>query len=69
MIKVVNLVAVIIAPIVVQYQGVKGGALFAVWVVALALVGVLGWAVTQSKKPAQSMVEEKPVSKSRSKKK
>jgi len=59
MIKVVNLVAVIIAPIVVQYEGVTGGALVAVWVVALALLGVLGWAVTQSKKPAQSMTEAK----------
>jgi K(+)-stimulated pyrophosphate-energized sodium pump len=57
MIKVVNLVAVIIAPIVVQYEGVTGGALVAVWVVALALIGVLAWAVTQSKKPAPSMVE------------
>ena len=57
MIKVVNLVAVIIAPIVVQYEGVTGGALVAVWIVALALVGVLGWAVVQSKKPAQSMMK------------
>jgi hypothetical protein len=57
MIKVVNLVAVIIAPIVVQYEGVTGGALVTVWVVALALLGVLGWAVAQSKRPAQSMVE------------
>ncbi|HEY5731591.1 MAG TPA: sodium-translocating pyrophosphatase [Anaerolineales bacterium] len=69
MIKVVNLVAVIIAPIVVQYEGVTGGALVAVWVVAFALLGVLGWAVSQSKKPAQSMVEVKPAGKSRSKKK
>jgi len=57
MIKVVNLVAVIIAPIVVQYEGVKGGTLVAVWVVALALIGLLAWAVIQSKKPAQSMSE------------
>jgi len=68
MIKVVNLVAVIIAPIVVQYEGVTGVALFAVWVVALALVGVLAWAVTQSKKPAPSMVEVKPAKKNKSKK-
>jgi len=69
MIKVVNLVAVIIAPIVVQYEGVTGGALVAVWVVALALIGVLGWAVMESKKPAQSMVEVKPAKKSQSTKK
>ena len=71
MIKVVNLVAVIIAPIIVQYEGVTGGALLAVWVVALALIGVLGWAVMESKRPAQSMGAEieVPKKKSTSKKK
>jgi K(+)-stimulated pyrophosphate-energized sodium pump len=69
MIKVVNLVAVIIAPIIVQYEGVEGGALFAVWVVAIALLGVLTWAVVQSKKPAQSMTEVKVEAKSKGKKK
>ena len=38
MIKVVNLVSVIIAPIVVQYAGVTGAALYAVWAVALVLI-------------------------------
>ena len=55
MIKVVNLVAVIIAPIVVQYQGVTGAALFVVWAVAIALIGLLAWAVMRSKAPAPSM--------------
>lgn len=55
MIKVVNLVAVIIAPIVVQYQGATGAALVAVWAVAFALIGVLAWAVMRSKAPAPSM--------------
>ena len=67
MIKVVNLVAVIIAPIVVQYEGVTGGALVVVWVVALALIGLLGWAVMESKRPAQSMVDAKPARKSKTK--
>ncbi|MCC6261456.1 MAG: sodium-translocating pyrophosphatase [Anaerolineales bacterium] len=58
MIKVVNLVAVIIAPIVVQYQGVTGAPLAIVWVVSLALIGVLAWAVIRSKAPAQSMTAE-----------
>lgn len=58
MIKVVNLVAVIIAPIVVQYQGVTGTPLAIVWVVSLALIGVLAWAVIRSKAPAQSMTAE-----------
>jgi K(+)-stimulated pyrophosphate-energized sodium pump len=71
MIKVVNLVAVIIAPIVVQYENVSGGALAAIWAVAVVLLGVLGWAVTQSKKPAPSMTaaaaEAKPAVKTAAK--
>ena len=55
MIKVVNLVAVIIAPIIVQYSGATGAALIGVWAVALVLFGVLAWAVMRSKAPAQSM--------------
>lgn len=57
MIKVVNLVSVIIAPIVVQYAdpdlpiAVKAG----VWGVAVVLIIVLGWAVMRSKAPAPSM--------------
>ncbi len=48
MIKVVNIVSVIIAPIVVQYQtlGVVG------WLVVLVLVLALVWAVRQSKRSA-----------------
>lgn len=49
MIKVVNLVSVIIAPIVVKYSGATGGTLIGVWVVALALVGLLVWAILRSK--------------------
>jgi K(+)-stimulated pyrophosphate-energized sodium pump len=55
MIKVVNLVAVIIAPIVVQYAGATGVTQVVIWVVALALVGVLAWAIIRSKAPAQAM--------------
>jgi K(+)-stimulated pyrophosphate-energized sodium pump len=61
MIKVVNLVSVIIAPIVVQYAGAAGSTVIVVWVVALALLGVLGWAVMRSKAPAPSMTEAKVV--------
>jgi K(+)-stimulated pyrophosphate-energized sodium pump len=56
MIKVVNLVSVIIAPIIVQYAGVTGPALIAVWAVALVLIGILAWAVRRSKAPAPSIV-------------
>jgi len=57
MIKVVNLVSVIVAPIVVQFSGVDvaAGVKLVVWVVALALLGVLGWAVIRSKAPAESL--------------
>jgi K(+)-stimulated pyrophosphate-energized sodium pump len=54
MIKVVNLVAVIVAPVVVQYAGATAIRL----VVAAILVGVLAWAVNSSKTPAQSMAAE-----------
>ncbi len=65
MIKVVNLVAVIIAPIIVQYQNADGYALYAVWAVGLALMGVLAWAVIRSKAPAQSMTAEVKSAKSK----
>jgi hypothetical protein len=52
MIKVVNLVSVIIAPIVVQYSG---GSNWVVWLVAAVLLAVLAWAVVRSKAPAPEM--------------
>jgi len=70
MIKVVNLVAVIIAPIVVQYQTATGATLYTVWVIGLVLIGVLYWAVVRSKAPAPSMaaaVEVSPAAKSKAK--
>ena len=66
MIKVVNLVAVIIAPIVVQYES---GASLVVWAVSIALIAVLAWAVMRSKAPAESMTAEVGGSKKKSKKK
>lgn len=55
MIKVVNLVSVIIAPIIVTYAGASGSTQIVVWAVALALLGVLGWAVVRSKAPAPAL--------------
>ncbi len=51
MIKVVNLVSVIIAPIIVQYRtlGVVG------WTIAVLLLAGLGWAIWQSKRQAPSV--------------
>jgi hypothetical protein len=54
MIKVVNLVSVIIAPIVVQYSG-SGNTNWVVWAIAAALLAVLAWAVMRSKAPAPEM--------------
>jgi K(+)-stimulated pyrophosphate-energized sodium pump len=53
MIKVVNLVSVIIAPIVVRYQplGAQG------WTVAALLLAMLIWAVRRSKKPVEELAK------------
>jgi len=48
LIKVVNLVSVIIAPIVVRYQNLGVGG----WIVVLVLVALLAWSIIQSKRPA-----------------
>ena len=51
MIKVVNLVALIVAPIVVTYK-VLG---FSGWIVVILLVAGLVWAIFQSKRPAREI--------------
>jgi K(+)-stimulated pyrophosphate-energized sodium pump len=51
MIKVVNLVALIVAPIVVTYKNLGFGG----WVIVLALLGVLAWAIVRSKAEAQAL--------------
>ncbi len=55
MIKVANLVSVIIAPIIVQYADATGVTRVVIYAIALALLGVLAWAVMRSKAPAPSM--------------
>ena len=52
MIKVVNLVSVIVAPIVVQYSNLGIGG----WAAVAVLVGTLIWAIRQSKRPAPEVV-------------
>jgi len=54
LIKVVNLVSVIIAPIVVQYRTLGLGG----WLIVVVLLGVLGWAIWQSKRPAPAVTVE-----------
>ena len=58
MIKVVNLVSVIIAPIIVKYAGVTGPTLYIVWAVAVLLIAVLAWAVMRSKALAPTIVKK-----------
>jgi K(+)-stimulated pyrophosphate-energized sodium pump len=53
MIKVVNLVALIIAPVVVTYEHLGVGG----WLIVLLLVAGLIWAILQSKKPAPKIAE------------
>jgi len=55
MIKVVNLVSVIVAPIVVQYAHATGLTQVIIWGVIIALLGVLTWAIMRSKAPAPEM--------------
>jgi K(+)-stimulated pyrophosphate-energized sodium pump len=55
MIKVVNLVSVIVAPIVVQYSGVSGSALIGIWIAILVMLGLLAWAIMRSKAPAPEL--------------
>ena len=59
LIKVVNMVAVIVAPIVVNYHNTftplgKWG-----WVTVIFLLAVLSWAILSSKKPAQDLTSRK----------
>ena len=51
MIKVVNLVALIVAPIVVTYKNLGFGG----WVVVAVLLGILAWAIVRSKAEAQAL--------------
>lgn len=52
MIKVANLVALIVAPVVVQYKGATGGTLVGVWITVIVLLALLIWAIQRSKATA-----------------
>ena len=56
MIKVVNLVALIVAPIVVTYKNLGMGG----WLTILVLAAALVWAILQSKKPAPEIKQTAP---------
>jgi len=54
MIKVVNLVSLLAAPVIVKYQdlGVIG------WIIVVVLFAIITWAFLQSKKPIESLVKK-----------
>jgi K(+)-stimulated pyrophosphate-energized sodium pump len=54
MIKVVNLVSVIIAPIIVQYENLGIGG----WIIVAVLVGALVWSIWRSKQPSSLSVSQ-----------
>jgi K(+)-stimulated pyrophosphate-energized sodium pump len=57
MIKVVNLVSLIAAPIIVKYANATGVTLYVVWGIALVMLALVGWAIGRSKAPAKALKE------------
>ena len=55
MIKVANLVALIVAPVVVRYKGAEGATAFGVWAVVVVLLALLFWAIKRAKAPADEI--------------
>ena len=55
MIKVVNLVSLLAAPIIVKYAGGSGVTQWIVWGIAILLVMAVGWAIARSKAPAPAL--------------
>lgn len=60
MIKVINLVALIIAPIVVQFRQPGQPIGIGIWVIAALCVGGFGWAYWQSKRETEQLVASSP---------
>ena len=53
LIKVINLISAILAPIVIAYRTPT----VAIWIVCLVLIGVMVWAISLSKRPADYSIE------------
>jgi len=56
MIKVVNLVSLLAAPIIVKYSGASGITQVIVWVVAVIMLVTVAWAIIRSKSKAKEIV-------------
>jgi K(+)-stimulated pyrophosphate-energized sodium pump len=55
MIKVVNMVSLLAAPVIVKYAGGTGATLWVVWGIAIVLLATVGWAIGRSKGKAPDM--------------
>jgi K(+)-stimulated pyrophosphate-energized sodium pump len=55
MIKVVNLVSLLAAPIIVKYSGASGTTEVVVWIIAVVMLAVVGWAIVRSKAKAKEL--------------
>mgnify|MGYP001144201653 CR=1 FL=1 len=55
MIKVVNLVSLLAAPIIVKYSGAGGTTQIVVWIIAVIMLAVVGWAIIRSKAKAKEL--------------
>lgn len=58
MIKVVNMVSLLAAPIIVKYAGGSGLTQAVVWIIALILFAFVGWAILRSKAKAPQVQEQ-----------
>jgi K(+)-stimulated pyrophosphate-energized sodium pump len=65
LIKVINLISAIIAPIVIVYKQPTP----VIWIIMLALIGIMVWAVIRSKRPADYGVEQVATSHAKKEKK
>jgi K(+)-stimulated pyrophosphate-energized sodium pump len=55
MIKVVNLVSLLAAPVIVKYAGGTGVTMVVVWVIAILLIAAVVWAIARSKAPVPAL--------------
>jgi K(+)-stimulated pyrophosphate-energized sodium pump len=58
MIKVVNLVSLLTAPIIVKYSGAGGTTQLVVWIIAGMMLLAVGWAIIRSKAKAKELIAE-----------
>ena len=55
MIKVVNTVSLLAAPVIVKYTSGEGAAQWIVWGIAIVMMAIVGWAIFRSKGKAPEL--------------